>query len=292
MGWRTVWITTNCKLSVQENHMLIKTISDTKKIHLSEIDTIIVDNLESAITTHLLFELVKNKIKIIFTDNKKQPCSEVVPYYNMRSTSKKVAIQAKWDEDIKQVAWKLIVEEKIKNQAYCLKKYNFAEYKELENLATTVKINDESNNEGHAAKRYFHTLFTTKFTRELDCDINSALDYGYHIILSQVSKAIVQSGYITQLGIFHRNEFNHFNLACDLMEPFRIFCDMIVYENREKNFDKSYKQKLINILNKKVKIDGIENYLPKAIDIFVKSVFNFLEGNDTIRFPEVSSFEL
>lgn len=134
-----------------------------------------------------------------------------------------------------------------------------------------------TNREGHSAKVYFNSLFGIEFNRELHCDINSALDYGYAILLSSINKEVVSNGYITQLGINHKNEFNQFNLSCDLMEVFRPVVDKVVYENRNFTFDRDFKYKLINILNEKVLVNESEYYLTNAIPLYLNNVLKAIE---------------
>ena len=95
-----------------------------------------------------------------------------------------------------------------------------------------------------------------------------------------LNRCVVSKGYITQLGINHKNEFNQFNLSCDLMEIFRPLVDEIAYKNREFVFDKSFKYKMIDIYNTKVMIDGKEQYLSNAVPIFISSVFEYLEKGE------------
>ena len=85
------------------------------------------------------------------------------------------------------------------------------ESKLLDSYLQEIKWNDETNREGHAAKVYFNALFGLDFTRTTDCPVNSALNYGYSIILSAFTREITANGYITQLGLFHDNMFNQFN---------------------------------------------------------------------------------
>lgn len=120
-------------------------------------------------------------------------------------------------------------------------------------------------------------FFGMDFYRSAVDNTNISLDYGYSIILSMLNREIVSKGYITQLGINHRSEFNQFNLTCDLMEIYRPLVDEIVYQNREFAFDKSYRYKLIDVCNKKVVIENKEQYLSNAVPIFLSSVFDFLE---------------
>ena len=276
MGWRTVVVNRNCKLSYKNDYLVIRS-EELQMIHLSEIDTIIVENGMVSITSYLINELAQNKIKIIFCDEKHNTSCEMMPYYGSFNTSKKVTIQSKWKENKKKEAWQQIIKYKIHNQAMLLKKLDISGYKKLLDFKEQVELDDKTNREGHAAKVYFNLLFGMDFSREKENNINSALDYGYSIILSMLNREVVNKGYITQLGINHKNEFNQFNLSCDLMEIFRPLVDEIVYKNKEFTFDKAYKYKLINVYNKQVIIKNKEQYLSNAVPIFITSVFNYLE---------------
>ena len=119
-----------------------------------------------------------------------------------------------------------------------------------------MQWNDATNREGHAAKVYFNALFGMDFTRTADTSTNAALNYGYGIILSCFNREIAANGYITQIGLFHDNMFNQLNLACDLMEPFRILVDRQVCDMELNQFDKEEKLELVDILNHFVYIDG------------------------------------
>ncbi len=280
MGWRTVVVNKNCKLSYKNDYLVIRS-ENLQMIHLSEINLIIIENGMVSITSYLINELINNKIKIIFCDEKHNPAGEVMPYYGSFNTSKKVLNQVKWNKEKKDYVWQQIVKQKIHNQAMVLKKLEICGYEKLLEFENEVEIADKTNREGHAAKVYFNLLYGRDFIRGGCDNINSALDYGYSIILSTMNKEIVSKGYITQLGINHRNEFNEFNLSCDLMEPFRPLIDIIVYENIENDFDKKIKYKLINVLSIKVEIAGREQYVANAIPIYIQNVFNALENEES-----------
>ena len=280
MGWRTVVVNKNCKLSYKNDYLIIRS-EELQMIHLSEISTIIVENGMVSITSYLINELAQQKIKIIFCDEKHNPSCEMMPYYGSFNTSKKVTNQAKWKKDIKQKAWQQIVKHKIHNQAMLLKNLNIKGYEKLLEFEEQVELDDKTNREGHAAKVYFNLLFGMDFSRDREDNTNIALDYGYSIILSMLNREIVSKGYITQLGLNHKNEFNQFNLSCDLMEIFRPLIDEIVYRNREFAFDKSYKYKLIDVYNRQIIIKNREQYLNNAVPIFITNVFNFLEDKES-----------
>lgn len=277
MGWRTIVINNNCKLSYKNNYLIVR--NDTlKQIHLSEVNMIIVENCMASITSYLLNELAERKIKIIFCDEKHNPSCEMIPYYGSFNTSKKILNQIKWNEKRKDSAWKEIVKFKIINQSMLLKKLEIPKYEKLLEYANQVEDGDSTNREWHAAKVYFNLLFGTKFIRGEENNVNKALDYGYSILLSVFNREIISKGYITQLGINHHNEFNQFNFSCDLMEIFRPLVDEIVYNNKEKIFDKEFKYKLINLYNQSVEISQREQYITNAITIYCKSVFDYLDN--------------
>lgn len=279
MGWRTIVINKNCKLSYKNDYLIIRS-EDLKMIHLSEINMIIIENGMASITSYLINELASKKIKLIICDEKHNPSCEMIPYYASFNTSKKILNQIEWKQNRKEEAWKKIIQHKIHNQAMLLKKLKIDGYQKLLEYEQNIEPADKTNREGHAAKVYFNLLFGTDFIRGRPDNTNTALDYGYSILLSIINREIVSKGYITPLGINHRSEYNQFNLSCDIMEIFRPLIDEIVYNNREFAFDKSFKYKLVNINNRKVSIQSKEYYLTNAVPIFITSVFDFLENEN------------
>lgn len=279
MGWRTIVVRKNCKLTFKNDYLVIRT-DELQMIHLSEINTVIVENGMASITSYLINELAQNKIKIIFCDEKHNPSCELMPYYGSFDTSKKISHQAKWNLTQKELAWKQIVKFKILNQANTLKKNKIEGYEKLLQYIEQVELNDKTNREGHAAKVYFNLLFGKDFVRGAGDNVNIALDYGYSILLSIFNREIVNKGYITPLGINHKNEFNQFNLSCDLMEIFRPLVDDIVFKNKFLEFDKEFKSKLIELYNTIVIIDRHEQYLNNAVKIYISNIFEFLEERE------------
>lgn len=277
MGWRTVIINNTCKLSYKNNSLVIRN-DNLQMIHLSEINVIVVDTGQVSITSYLISELAKNKIKLIICDEKHNPICESVPYYGSFNTSKKILQQIKWDSIRKDEVWQKIIKNKIHNQAELLKSKNIKGYEKLYEFKDNVEIGDITNREGHAAKVYFNLLFGKDFIRGASDEINAALDYGYTILLSMFNREIISKGYITQLGINHKNEYNFFNFSCDLMEPFRPLIDKVVFENQNRELDKNYKYDLINIMNRQIKIDNKKHFVSNAISIFINNVAEVIEG--------------
>ncbi len=274
MSFRTVVIKKQCKCSYKNGYLVVKDESTTL-IHLSEIYCLIFETTAVSVTAYLINELCKKKIPLIICDEKHNPSGEMLPIYGSHNTSKRIAEQINWEKTSMESVWTSIVCEKISRQSQILRCFEKDEYKLL------VELNDKTNREGHAAKVYFNALFGKKFTRDDDSYTNAALDYGYSIILSAFNREIVANGYLTQIGIRHKNEFNEFNLACDLMEPFRPIVDKFVVEKSPFVFDEGIRFGIVDLLNSKVHFDGGEYYLNSVIGLYVKSVFSALESAES-----------
>ena len=279
MSFRTVVITRQSKITYKNRFLVVKQENNEKYIHLSEIDTIIVDSISVSISAYLLKELADNKINIIFCDDKHNPYGELQPFYSRHNSSKKILEQVKWTNKEKDLVWQAIVKNKILNQAFLLKKIKSKQHDLITSYIKEVTIGDKTNREGHAAKVYFNSLFGKSFVRGNNDKINASLNYGYAILLSTVSKEIVNNGYLTQLGIHHKNEFNPYNLACDLMEPFRIIIDSFVYYNKDKELDSSFKLDIINIFNNTYTFNNKKYSLKDIIGLYVKNTLDIFNNN-------------
>lgn len=289
MSFRTVVISNQSKLNYKNRFLVVKQDNDEKYIHLSEIDTIIVDSITVSISTYLLKELSDNKINIIFCDEKHNPFGELSSYYSSHNTSKKIQKQINWTKENKDRMWQNIIKNKIINQALVLHKIKSDKYDLLLSYIEDVLLSDKTNREGHAAKVYFNELFGKDFVRNDSDNINAALNYGYAILLSTINKEIISNGYLTQIGIHHKNEFNEFNLSCDLMEPFRAIIDNFVYYNQERELNTEYKLDIINIFNNRYNYENKNYVLKDIIKMFVKNTLESLEEPD--NYKEFSIYE-
>jgi len=285
MSWRTVVITKTAKLDLQLGFLVVRG-EETTKIHLSELGTLLIETTAVSITASLLAELCKRKIKVIFCDEKRNPSSELIGYYGSHDTSNKIRRQIAWKESTKEAVWTEIVTEKIRKQKDLLEFLGRKEADLLSSYIQEIEWKDATNREGHSTKVYFNSLFGTDFTRTADVAVNAALNYGYTILLSAFNREVVANGYLTQLGLFHDNMFNPFNLSSDLMEPFRILIDRKVRTMALEELGHEEKMNLVNVLNTEVVIDGKRQYVNNAIKIYCKSVFDALNEDDSslIRF--------
>lgn len=285
MGFRTVIVKSRVKLELRLNFMIIRGETE-KRIFINEINTVIIQSTAVSFTAALLNELARNNIKVIFCDEKCNPSAELIPYYGAHNTSKRYKQQIAWSQNNKNSVWREIITRKILEQSKLLAELNFIkEAGMLSEYALQVCDGDCTNREGHAAKVYFNCIFTDGTRRRDDTFFNACLNYGYTILLSAFNREVVASGYMTQLGIWHDNEFNRFNLSSDLMEPFRPYVDKLALTIKED--DEDFKIKLIDLLNYNVLIDGKTTTFDLAIKRYAKSVFQALETGklEDIVFP-------
>ena len=287
-GWRVIVVTGRSKLDLRYNSISIRRDNGTDFIHIGEVNTLILETTTISITAALMCELINQKVKVIFCDEKSNPHFELLPFYGSHDCSAKIKEQIAWTDFLKESLWTIIVTEKIENQMKLLKKLNKEEYKILQEYASQIEHNDNTNREGHSAKIYFSALFGNNFSRNKENSLNAFLNYGYQLLLSTFNKEIVANGYLTQIGIFHKNMFNYYNLSSDLMEPFRVIVDELAYKENPQKFEKDEKRKLQNILNLKFRINNVNHYLSDIIKIYTKSIFDALSANDLslVRFFE------
>lgn len=285
MGWKTIVIGAECVVSLTYNRMEITLGNDYQNIPLNDIDTVIFSHDKVTLTIPLLSELIKNNINVVVCDSKNDPIGVFQAFNGHSLAFKQLKKQIDWKVTRKKKLWKKIIQHKI------LSEYQLLEELELEPLiqhqlkyyANTVQSDDVSNREAASARIYFNVLFGKDFKRDDPLPINFALNYGYKIIASYISKCITSRGLLTQLGIHHIGEGNAFNLTYDFIEPFRVIVDRWVYENVSENFLVSQKIELIKLLQARICVSGKWYRFTDAIEDIIDSYIAFLnESNDQI----------
>ena len=284
MSWRTVVITKRCKLDLKMGFMVMRAENVTR-VFLDEIAVLIIESTAVSLTAILLEALVRRKVKVIFCDGKHLPLAELMPYSAHFSSPMKLQIQTAWDADLKAAVWSTVISEKMRLQANFLTELGQAkEAGMIRGYLAQLEPLDPTHREAHAAKVYFSAVFGNSFKRDEDTPLTAALNYGYSILLAAVSREIAACGYSTQLGLFHHNVFNGFNLASDLMEPFRVFVDRKVHGMRPETFGTDEKHSLVTLLEDTVVVDSEKQTLLNAVRMYVRSVFDMLETGDFSRF--------
>lgn len=282
MGWKTIIIGCESKVSLTLNRMRITIDDEYQNIPLSDIDTVIFSHIGVVITIPLLSKLVENNINIIVCDDKNDPIGIFQPFNTHSLVFKRLNNQLNWKLTRKKKFWKIIIEQKIQSEidALTIEKKNDLVIKQLNVYKDSVYTDDQTNREAIAARSYFQELFGNGFTRDDNNVVNAALNYGYKIIASYISKCITSRGLITQLGVHHIGESNPFNLTYDFIEPFRVFIDLWVYENIKNNFSTYEKTEIINILNYKINVNNKWIRLCDAIEDIIDSYIAFLDERE------------
>lgn len=238
---------------------------------------LLISTTQAVITTALISELSKKNVKIVFTDEAREPISEIYGYYPANRTAQLLREQVNWDSELQQILWTKLVANKIINQINVL---NLLDHSADELVAELEKLelNDLTNREAVVAHKYFPLLFENGFTRRDGSVINAALNYGYSILLSAVNQEIVANGYVTYLGIHHDSEENQFNLASDLMEPFRPVVDCWVANQKFNQLTPDIKYGLVELLSLELKYNGKKTILRNAITDHVWNCLKYLAG--------------
>lgn len=291
MAFRTVYIENPCKMSYKSGYLVVRKEDDTAKIHLSEVSTIILQTMQVFISAYLMVELAKNKISLVISDDKCNPIGQYLPLYGAHNTSKRIVEQMAWGEPIKKRVWQHVVRDKIRSQAQFLEERDYEqESKQLYDIIPEVRSGDTTNREAQAARLYFAALFGSDFSREHDIPINAALNYGYAVLLSMVNREIVSRGFLTQSGICHRNEYNQFNLACDLMEPFRPAVDRLVVDSLNCDFDTDMRRLLGDMGNTYVHYRDGSYRLISVVSQYVQQCLNALNKKTAVE--DIEAFKL
>lgn len=276
MGWRVVVVNQHSKLKYKNNHLIYKSIDQHEMIHLSEIDVLILETTDITLTTMLIKRLVDENILMLFCDDKRLPIGKLLPFYARHDSSLQLSKQIKWEESVKSVVWTDIISQKILNQSTFLRQREYFDKADaILYFHDDLQPFDTTNREGHSARTYFNTLFGNDFSREQDNDINAGLNYGYTLLMSIFAREIVKNGCMTQFGLKHSNQFNDFNLASDIMEPFRPLVDEIIFEHKNETFQ-VMKRHLFQLFQETYRYNNKQMFLTNIVSDYTKKVIKAL----------------
>ncbi len=251
---RALYFSTPYCLSLKDNQMIIHTreAPDMKKsIPIEDIGYVILDHQQSSITLPLLNALSDNNVAVILCGDNRMPNAMLMNLDSNTTQGESFRAQIEASEPLKKGLWRQVVEAKIRNQAALLTKLG-KDGDKLKPYYSNVKSGDTDNREGIAAKIYWNELFGADFCRNRDGSApNNLLNYGYTILRAAVARALMGSGLFPQFGIFHRNRYNAFPLADDIMEGYRPYVDELVYKLHQQGvtkLDKEVKGELLHLL--------------------------------------------
>lgn len=280
---QTLFFTTPASLSLRNSQMVIsrKDFEDVTR-PIEDIGCVVLENQMIRVTLPLLNELVKNNVAVIICDQKLMPSAMLQCLEGNTTQAESLKLQLSASEPMKKQAWKQIIEAKIRNQASVLQRQTPMGGDVLRPFYSNVKSADSDNREAVAAKIYWSQLFGKEFKREREgCAPNALLNYGYALLRAATARALVGSGLLPALGIFHKSRYNAFPLADDVMEPFRPFVDEMVFNlccQGTPHVTKDTKGALMRVLSCDVKMDKLTRPLQIALTFTTASLVKYYAG--------------
>ncbi|HCE57050.1 MAG TPA: type II CRISPR-associated endonuclease Cas1 [Prolixibacteraceae bacterium] len=285
---RTLFFSNPAYLSKKDQQLKVvepRTNTEKASVPLEDIAVVILEHPQITITQALLADLIDRNVAFISCDSRHLPAGLMLPLAGNTVQTERFKLQIEATEPLLKNLWAQTVKAKIENQAALLQQVG-KENKQLLALAPQIKSGDPDNIEGRAASVYWKKLFQEhEFTRNrFGTEPNSQLNYCYAILRAIVARALVSSGMLPTLGIFHRNKYNAYCLADDIMEPYRPFCDELVYkmfvsgEIEDENITREQKIKMLGIATCDVLIDGNKSPLMVAMSRTTNSLYECFEG--------------
>lgn len=291
---QTLVFTTPVSLTLKDCQLVISKKEDDTIVTrpIEDIGFVVVDHPMVRMTVPLINALTKNNVATIFCDSRQMPSSMLLTLEGNSTQQETYRYQIEAKKTTNKQLWKQIIEAKIKNQATLLNKLG-KDGDKLKPYYMNVKSGDSDNREGIASQIYWKTLFGREFLRSRDgFSPNNLLNYGYAILRAAVARALVGSGLLPAFGIFHRNRYNAFPLADDIMEPYRPFVDEIVYhqymDEEADSLNKETKMQLLKCLTSDVKMKKVVRPLQVALSMTTASLARIYKGEDNkLVLPEM-----
>lgn len=295
MLFRSIYIGNPSYLKLKDNKMKIlcpETKTEKGSVSVEDLGLLMLDNFQITISHQLIQRLMGNNVVIISCDAHHLPHGIMLPLHGHTEHSDRIKDQMAASEPLKKQLWKQTIECKIENQTEVLKRLgNY--FEPMIEYKNNVKSGDITNMEGIAAQHYWKYLINLDFLRGRFGDSpNQFFNFGYSVLRSIVARAIVETGLLPVLGIFHKNKYNPYCLADDVMEPYRPFVDFLVmdwlkvYPDSEE-LTKEFKAYMLNIATKDIKIEKLKRPLLVAVKMTTSSLYKCYTGEKRlISYPE------
>ena len=297
MGFRNIKIDSHVKLSIKNQQLYIET-DILRQIPLEDINCIIIENQTVTVSAYLLQKMADMGITVYVCDEKHLPNAVLLSMVRHSSHFKILKYQIEAGKPLQKRLWQQIVVRKIRNQALCLAYLDLDGSEELMKMCKEVQSGDRTHVEAKAAAFYFKSLYGLGFSRGNDHVINSALNYGYAIVRGLIARSIVCYGLEPSIGVFHHSELNNFNLADDMIEPFRPLVDLYVAQNYDiaeidSDLTPERKRGIFGIINYDMDMKGEKRIISNCIDMLVASYSSALQGKRSdLELPELMQLQV
>jgi len=280
MVWRSVVISRPAKLRREQFRLAIEQ-EQTAFVPFEDIAVIVLNHREITLTHPVLSACGEYGISLFATGDTHHPSGVFLPFLPHSRATRWLRLQLDLPRPVAKQTWATIVRNKIANQAACLQLTGCDGEDRLGSYARRVRSGDSENLEGQAAAFYFPTLFGKNFQRAQERWINAALDYGYAVLRGAIARGLVAHGLLPSIGLHHASEQNAFNLADDLIEPFRPLVDLHVTKHRmpdDADLQPNDKAELVSLLNVDMAMPrGVMSVLD-AIEHAVESLARIYDG--------------
>ncbi len=294
MGFRTLEISQAAELHIKNAQLEIISADGIVYIPLEDISQIMVHGANIRLSTMDLSIFSANKISLMTLDEKYLPTAIVLPFEGNSRQSKLMHIQAEITEEKKKGLWIHVITHKVINQSRALTIMGLEGAEEISEYIESITSDSVDYIESLAAKDYF-SYYHEGLNRRLEDPVNSRLNYGYAVLRSAISRSLVASGFHTTFGIHHDSQLNAFNLADDLIEPFRPIVDVIVHKNIGSNVQltKSERHAIAHVLHDACIIDGVKVSILSAIDVMVESLKRIMmdKSEEEFKLPIILPIE-
>lgn len=297
MGFRNIKIDSNMKLHIKNQQLQIEA-GEIVSIPLEDINCILIENQSVTVSSYFLQKVADMGIAVYVCDEKHLPNAVVLPMVKHSRHFKILKHQIEAAKPLQKRLWQQVVVQKIRNQALCLQLLDNPNAEELMKMCKEVQSGDRTHVEAKAAAFYFRSLYGLGFSRGDDHIINSALNYGYAIIRGLIARSIICYGLEPSIGIFHHSELNNYNLADDMIEPFRPLVDLYVSQHfdvseMDSSLTPEIKRGLFGIINFDMSVKGDKRIVSNCIDMLVASYSSALQGNRTqLDLPELMQLQV
>lgn len=294
MGFRTLEISQAAEIHIREGQLEITTVEGSIYIPLEDLSQIMVHGANIRLSTMDLSILSQNKVAIMTLDEKYLPTAIVLPFEGHSRQSKLMHAQVNTKDEKYIELWIQIIKQKISNQSRTLSIMGLNGAEIIAEYVASINEKNVDYNESLAAKEYF-SFYHEGLNRRTEDPINSRLNYGYAIVRSAIARKLVATGFHPTFGIHHDNQLNAFNLADDLIEPYRAIVDLVAHENIGTNvrLSKAERRELAHVLHNACIVDGTKVNVMSAIDMMVESLKRIiLENSDEeLKLPVIIPIE-
>jgi len=278
--WRSVVISRPAKLK-RDHYSLAIEQDQTAFVPFEDIAVIVLNHREITLTHPVLSACGEYGISLFATGDTHHPSGVFIPFLPHSRATRWLRLQLDLPRPIVKQTWAAIVRKKITNQAACLRLAGRDGTDRLDSYSRRVRSGDAGNLEGQAAFFYFTQLFGKDFRRDQARFINAALDYGYAILRGTIARGLVAHGLMPSIGLFHASEQNAFNLADDVIEPFRPLVDLFVHKKMLQTDDELLpddKVALVGLLNVDVAMPRGRMSVLAAIEQMIESIARIYDG--------------